>query len=130
MYWHLMVEAKKLAYSDLLGKNADPKFANVPVAQLLSKSYRRRSARRSIRMSRQSRASPAARRRDDLSDDGRSLGNMVSLVHSVFSVYGSRATSAVRLRAPQPRQAFSLDPKSPNIVAPHKRRSTRSSPAS
>src|SRR5262245_20571569 len=39
MYWHLMVEAKKLAYSDLLAKNADPKFANVPVQELLSKSY-------------------------------------------------------------------------------------------
>ena len=39
MYWHLMVEAKKLAYSDLLARNADPKFATVPVDELLSKSY-------------------------------------------------------------------------------------------
>ena len=37
MYWHLMVEAKKLAYSDLLARNADPKFATVPVAELISK---------------------------------------------------------------------------------------------
>ena len=29
-YWHLMVEAKKLAYSDLHAKNGDPKFAKVP----------------------------------------------------------------------------------------------------
>ena len=35
MYWHLMVEAKKLAYSDLLAKNADPMFATVPVAELV-----------------------------------------------------------------------------------------------
>jgi gamma-glutamyltranspeptidase/glutathione hydrolase len=33
-YWHYMVEAKKLAYSDLQAKNADPKFADVPVKQL------------------------------------------------------------------------------------------------
>ena len=39
MYWHLLVEAKKLAYSDLLAKNADPKFAQVPVKTLLSKDY-------------------------------------------------------------------------------------------
>ena len=45
MYWHLMVEAKKLAYADLQAKNADPKFATVPVQQLLSKSLRRRAVR-------------------------------------------------------------------------------------
>src|SRR5688572_8319011 len=39
MYWHLLVEAKKLAYSDLLAYNADPKFARVPVQELLSKQY-------------------------------------------------------------------------------------------
>jgi gamma-glutamyltranspeptidase/glutathione hydrolase len=39
MFWHLEVEAKKLAYADLLAKNADPKFATVPVQNLLSKTY-------------------------------------------------------------------------------------------
>jgi gamma-glutamyltranspeptidase len=39
MKWHLLVEAKKLAYSDLLAKNADPKFAPVPVKQLISKEH-------------------------------------------------------------------------------------------
>ena len=49
-------------------------------------------------------------------------GNMVSLVHSVFSVYGSRATVAPYGFVLHNRgSAFSLDPKSPNIVAPHKR---------
>src|SRR3954470_16720092 len=37
-YWHYLVEAKKLAYSDLLAKNGDPMFAKVPVKDLLSKS--------------------------------------------------------------------------------------------
>src|SRR5499427_3915926 len=38
-YWHLLVEAKKLAYADLYAHNADPKFASVPVTELLSKSH-------------------------------------------------------------------------------------------
>ena len=47
---------------------------------------------------------------------------MVSLVHSVFSVYGSRATVAPYGFVLHNRgSAFSLDPKSPNVVAPRKR---------
>ena len=49
-------------------------------------------------------------------------GNMVSLVHSVFSVYGSRATvGPYGFMLHNRGSAFSLDPKSPNIVAPRKR---------
>ena len=39
MAWHLMVEAKKLAYADLQAQNGDPKFSTIPVAKLLSKTY-------------------------------------------------------------------------------------------
>src|SRR5262249_51275400 len=39
MYWHLMVEAKKIAYADLYAHNADPKFSNVPLDELLSKKH-------------------------------------------------------------------------------------------
>jgi gamma-glutamyltranspeptidase/glutathione hydrolase len=47
---------------------------------------------------------------------------MVSLIHSVFSVYGSRATVAPYGFVLHNRgSAFSLDPSHPNIVAPHKR---------
>ena len=47
---------------------------------------------------------------------------MVSLIHSVFSVYGSRATVAPFGFVLHNRGgAFSLDPDSPNIVAPRKR---------
>ena len=67
----------------------------------------RRCAARSIR------TRPRPRRRVTGGTDGGTIylttadrwGNMVSLIHSVFSVYGSRATvGAVRLRAAQPRQ--------------------------
>jgi gamma-glutamyltranspeptidase/glutathione hydrolase len=123
MYWHLMVEAKKLAYSDLLAKNADPKFANVPVAELISKAHAE-SLCGKIDPNKAGKPGVAG------GTDGGTIylttadrwGNMVSLVHSVFSVYGSRATVGPYGFILHNRgSAFSLDPKSPNIVAPRKR---------
>jgi gamma-glutamyltranspeptidase/glutathione hydrolase len=123
MYWHLMVEAKKLAYADLLAKNADPKFAAVPINELLSKTYAAALCSK-INPNAASGAQSAA------GPDGGTIylttadrwGNMVSLIHSVFSVYGSRATVAPYGFVLQNRGAgFSLDPRSPNVVAPRKR---------
>ncbi len=123
IYWHLMVEAKKLAYSDLLAKNADPKFANVPVAQLISKQHAASLC---------GRIDPNAAGKPGLAggSEGGTIylttadrwGNMVSLVHSVFAVYGSRATvPGYGFVLHNRGSAFSLDPKSPNVVAPRKR---------
>jgi gamma-glutamyltranspeptidase/glutathione hydrolase len=123
MYWHLMVEAKKLAYADLLAKNADPRFAPVPINELLSKTYAASLCSKinpNVASGAQSAAGP----------DGGTIylttadrwGNMVSLIHSVFSVYGSRSTVAPYGFVLQNRGAgFSLDPRSPNVVAPRKR---------
>src|SRR5207237_8574845 len=41
---HLMIEAKKLAYEDRAKYYADPEFAKVPVAALISKPYAARRA--------------------------------------------------------------------------------------
>ncbi len=38
-YWHLLVEAKKLAFADRAKFYADPVFAKVPVQELISKEY-------------------------------------------------------------------------------------------
>jgi gamma-glutamyltranspeptidase/glutathione hydrolase len=38
-YWHLLVEAKKLAFADRARYYADPHFAQVPVQELISKEY-------------------------------------------------------------------------------------------
>jgi gamma-glutamyltranspeptidase/glutathione hydrolase len=38
-YWHLLVEAKKLAYEDRARHYADPEFMQIAVADLLSKDY-------------------------------------------------------------------------------------------
>jgi gamma-glutamyltranspeptidase/glutathione hydrolase len=38
-YWHLFLEAKKLAYADRARYYADPAFAKLPTAELISKEY-------------------------------------------------------------------------------------------
>ena len=122
-YWHFMVEAKKLAYSDLQAYNADPKFEHIPVDRLLSKSYAATLCDR-IDIGHASEPSVTG------GLDGGTIylttadrwGNMVSLIHSVFSVYGSGATVGDYGFVLHNRgTAFSLDPAHPNIVAPRKR---------
>ena len=122
-YWHFMVEAKKLAYSDLAAYNADPKFSDVPVEKLLSKSY---AAGLCDRIDMNQATPPATTGGLDggtiyLTSADR-WGNMVSLIHSVFSVYGSGATippygMILHNRA----VGFTLDKDHPNVVAPRKR---------
>jgi gamma-glutamyltranspeptidase/glutathione hydrolase len=122
-YWHYLVEAKKLAYSDLQAKNADPKFAEVPVKDLLSKEH---AGSLCGRIDPNVASKPAVKGGTEggtiyLTTADR-WGNMVSLIHSVFGVYGSRATVAPYGFVLHNRGGgFSLDPASPNIVAPHKR---------
>ena len=123
MYWHLMVEAKKLAYSDLYAYNGDPKFAKVPLTELLAKSY-------AAELCGKIDPNVASKPRVGGGIDGGTIyltaadrwGNMVSLIHSVFSNHGSRASVGPYGFVLQNRGGgFSLDPRSPNIVAPRKR---------
>jgi gamma-glutamyltranspeptidase/glutathione hydrolase len=123
MYWHLMIEAKKLAYSDLLAHNADPRFSAIPVGRLLSKEYAATLCSRIDPNAASKIGAPS-------STDGGTIylttadrwGNMVSLIHSVYSEYGSGATVGRYGFVLQNRGAgFSLDPRSPNVVAPRKR---------
>ncbi|HYM36494.1 MAG TPA: gamma-glutamyltransferase, partial [Steroidobacteraceae bacterium] len=123
MYCHLLVEAKKLAYADLYARNADPKFSSVPVKELSSKTY---AASLCDKIDPNKASKPSV----EGGSSGGTIylttadrwGNMVSLIHSVYSVYGSRATVAPYGFILHNRgSAFSLDPKSPNIVAPRKR---------
>jgi gamma-glutamyltranspeptidase/glutathione hydrolase len=123
MKWHLLVEAKKLAYSDLQATNGDPKFSPVPLERLLSKQYA------ATLCDRIDPAKAHAPRTPGGTDGGTIYlttadrwGNMVSLVHSVFSEYGSRASVGPYGFILHNRgTAFSLDPKHPNVVAPRKR---------
>ena len=122
-YWHFMVEAKKLAYSDLQAYNGDPLFVDVPIDKLLDKTY---AASLCDRIDMNSASEPSVRGGLDggtiyLTTADR-WGNMVSFIHSIFSVYGSAvAIPPYGMVLHNRGVAFSIDPESPNLVAPRKR---------
>ena len=122
-YWHFMVEAKKLAYSDLQAYNADPLFSPPPLNQLLSKTYALSLCDR-IDMNKASEPAVAGGLGGGtiyLATADR-WGNMVSLIHSIFSVYGSGVTIPPYGMILHNRGvAFSLNEDHPNVVAPRKR---------
>jgi gamma-glutamyltranspeptidase/glutathione hydrolase len=124
-YWHFVVEAKKLAYHDLYTYNADPHFASVPLAKLLSKSYAQSLCGR-VNAGRATSTGPTAQVDGGgdtivLSTADRS-GNMVSWVNSLYSSFGSGITvPGYGITLHDRGSLFTLDPKSPNVIAPHKR---------
>ena len=124
-YWHLLVEAKKLAYADLYQFNADPNFSPVPLAKLLSQPY---AASLCGRVDPLHASTPAAPANFPVPGDtivlstADSEGNMVSWVNSNFAEFGSGITVPGYGFILHNRGAlFTLDPKSPNVIEPHKR---------
>ena len=121
---HKRIEAMKLAYADLAKYNADPRFAKVPVAGLLSKEYAKQRAQL---------IDP--QKADCTTDAGRPPasdttyltavdreGNIVSLIQSNFSAFGSGVTVRGRGFVLQNRGAlFMLDPDAPDALAGRKR---------
>ena len=122
-YWHLLVEAKKLAYADLYTYNADPAFAPVPVAKLISKDY---AAGLCTRIDMHKAAAPDAHG-DPVGGTvyiatADREGNLVSFIYSVYDTFGSGVTIPGYGFVLNNRAAlFSLNPKSPNVIAPGKR---------
>jgi gamma-glutamyltranspeptidase/glutathione hydrolase len=124
-YWHLLVEAKKLAYADLYHYNADPHFASVPLDRLLSDSYAA-SLCGKVDPARASTPGPTgnfAMKGDTIVlSTADAEGNMVSWVNSNFDEFGSGLTVPGFGFILHDRGAlFTLDPKSPNAIQPHKR---------
>ena len=124
-YWHIVVEAKKLAYRDLFTHNGDPNFVSVPVAKLLSKSHAQ-SLCTQVSPERASASTPGAR--VDGTGDTIVLstadrwGNMVSWVNSNYATFGSGLTvPGYGFILHNRGSLFTLDPKSPNVIAPNKR---------
>lgn len=124
---HTMIEAKKLAYADMLRFDADPRFAKVPVAQLLAKDFARdRSALIEVSQANCNVGATTKLAGADtiyLSVVDRE-GNMVSLIQSNFASvgFGSGLVAAGAGFALQNRGAlFALDRDSPNRLAGRKR---------
>jgi gamma-glutamyltranspeptidase/glutathione hydrolase len=125
-FWHIMIEAKKLAYEDRARFYGDPRFASVPIARLLDKAYARRQSRR-ITMDRAARtlepSNPHLRDGDTTflaTADGD--GMMVALIQSNYTGFGSGYVIPELGFGLQNRGAlFALQPKHPNALQPGKR---------
>ncbi|MFO1246683.1 MAG: gamma-glutamyltransferase family protein [Alphaproteobacteria bacterium] len=126
-YWHLLVEAKKLAYADLIAVNADPNFTPGLLDKVKMLVSPQHAASLCGRID-PSKASVTRPGRADGAGDTIVLstadrwGNMVSWVNSNFSGFGSGVTvPGYGFFLHNRGGLFSLDPKSPNAIAPHKR---------
>ena len=124
---HAMIEAKKLAYADMHRYVADQKFSKVPVAGMLSKEYAAQRAKLIDMAKANCSVSPGEPAFPTVGDTTYlsvvdSAGNMVSLIQSNFSEFGSGLVADGTGFALQNRGGlFSVDPQSPNALAGHKR---------
>ncbi|MDQ7087205.1 MAG: gamma-glutamyltransferase [Acidobacteriota bacterium] len=125
-FWHLMVEAKKLAFADRARFYADPAMVEVPVEGLLTKDYARRRRAR-IRMDRAAKSvdpgHPGLERGDTTYlAVGDSEGNLVSLIQSNYTGFGSGYVVPELGFGIQNRGAlFNLEKGHPNFLVPGKR---------
>jgi gamma-glutamyltranspeptidase / glutathione hydrolase len=121
---HKRVEAMKLAYADLARYNADPRFAKVPVQGLISKDYAKQRAQlidpHKANCNPQAGTPPSSDTTYLTAVDRQ--GNIVSLIQSNFSSFGSGITVRGMGFVLQNRGAlFMLDPTQPDALAPRKR---------
>jgi gamma-glutamyltranspeptidase / glutathione hydrolase len=123
---HAMIEAKKLVWADRAKFYADPAFAKIPLAGLLSKKYaaERRKLIDPDRAAKQVQAgNPALDHGDTIylctADDE---GNMVSLIQSNYRGMGSGiAVPGLGFMFQDRGELFSMDPQHANVYAPGKR---------
>ena len=125
-----MIEAKKLAYADMLRYVADPRFGAVPVAAMLSKDRAKERAKLIDPARAACDVKPAAL--DGLTNSGGGDtiyltaidkdGNIVSLIQSLYSSFGSGVVPPGTGFMLHNRGAlFTLQADHPNVLAPRKR---------
>ena len=122
---HVMVEAKKLAFADRARFYADPAFARIPLAELLSKEYAAERRHR-IDMKHASKEVPsgdALLRSDTIYlTTADADGMMVSLIQSNYRGLGSGLVpDRLGFMLQDRGELFALDPAHANVYAPGKR---------
>jgi gamma-glutamyltranspeptidase/glutathione hydrolase len=124
--FHVMIEAKKLAYADVLRYVCDPKINKVPMAGLLSKQYSQERA--GLIDLAKANCSVEAGQPPPMGTDTTYFcvvdaeGNMVSYIQSNYNSFGSGVVAGGTGFALQNRGGlFSLDPASPNVLVGRKR---------
>jgi len=124
---HLFTEAKRLAYEDRAKYYADPDFAKIPVAQLISKKY---GDERAKLIDLQKPLSEVSAGDDKALSGGETVyltvaddeGNMVSLIQSNFAAFGSgMVPDSLGFFLQNRGYLFSLKEGANNVYAPHKR---------
>ena len=126
---HVEIEAKKLAYADLLRYIGDPKFSKLPVEQLMSATNAEARAKRIDPLKASCRVEPVAL---GGIEEGESEtvylstidkdGNIVSLIQSNYSAFGSGIVAPGTGFVLHNRGGlFTLDRDRPNTLAPRKR---------
>jgi gamma-glutamyltranspeptidase / glutathione hydrolase len=124
--FHVMVEAKKLAFEDRAKFYADPEFSKVPLKGLLSKEYageRRKLIRMDHAARRYDAGNPALEQGDTIYlTTADSEGNMVSLIQSNYRGMGSGiVVPGLGFSFQNRGEMFVFDPTHANVYAPGKR---------
>ena len=127
---HVMIEAKKLAYADLLQYVGDPRFTEIPVQQLVSKEVAKRRADLIDPKKTHCQVQPSelTRKLNEMGRDTTYLavidkeGGIVSLIQSIYEYFGTGLVTPGTGFALQNRgQLFTLERDKPNSLAPRKR---------
>ena len=127
---HAMMEARKLAYADMLRYIGDPRFGKLPVEQLLSKTFAASRAALIDPAKAACRVDPATLAGVSDTEGGETIylsvvdrdGNIVSLIQSIYSEWGSGLVpKGTGVMLHNRGALFTLAPNQPNTVAPRKR---------
>jgi gamma-glutamyltranspeptidase/glutathione hydrolase len=132
-YYHTLIEATKIAFSDRNRHIADPAFAKLPVGQLIAKDY---AAERRSLIDPSRAIDPPAYGEFNLGADTTYFTvvdkdrNAVSFINSIFNAFGSGIVAGdTGIMLHNRGTGFSLDPTHPNRYEPGKRPFTTLVPA-